>query len=106
MGIAERYKMINKSFFVVTLGRDAKESAHIEAEICKDRKAKIRILTNDRTPQEIFEWTVTESEVESLQNLFIFLRNELGISRLNQKLENSLSQDVSDVDGNEQSQIL
>ena len=97
--------MSDKSFFVVNLGSGASDAVHIEAEVFSNSKAKIVILSSGRNPKKLFEWTVTEEEVESLQNLFIFLRNELGRNRLSDKINESLQKDKV-VDENEQRQIL
>ena len=90
--------MIDKNFFVVNVGGNEPGAVHIEAEVCNNEKANIRILTTERVPKVLLEWTVSEKEVENLQNLFIFLRNELGINRLNSKISKSLQQSEKHID--------
>tara|TARA_Y100001973_G_C5169828_1_gene318348 strand:+ start:264 stop:560 length:297 start_codon:yes stop_codon:yes gene_type:complete len=97
--------MVDKSLLVVSIGTESSTSVHLEAEVCEKGKAKIAIISSGRNPKKLFEWVVSEKEVESLQNLFIFLKNEMGMSRLECSLRSPKTAGSPALDGNEQSQI-
>ena len=96
--------MVDKSFFVANVGGYSDNAVQLEAEMCDNGKVRISILSTGRVSKKLFEWTVSEEEVESLQNLFIFLKNELGIRRLNESLAEKEKRELEN--GNEQNQIL